>query len=146
MDTSEQIRSQIAEEEPEPALDTTPALAQKRRSQGRIIFDRFARNRIAVAGAVFLILAFLFCFLGPFVTGHNDPNTPGLAPTFANPSLQFPFGSDDVGRDTMARAIAGGQVSLLVGLTSMLISVVLGVAIGSVAGYYAVSLIICSCA
>jgi peptide/nickel transport system permease protein len=136
MDTSEQMQRRIEEEEIEPTLDMTPALAQKRRSQGRIIFDRFARNRIAVAGAIFLILAFLFCFVGPFVTGHNDPNTPGLGPTFAAPSLQFPFGTDDVGRDTMARAIAGGQVSLLVGLTSMLISVVLGVAIGSVAGYY----------
>ncbi len=136
MDTSEQLQRRVEEEEIEPTLDITPALAQKRRSQGRIIFDRFVRNRIAVVGAIFLILAFLFCFVGPFVTGHNDPNTPGLGPTFAAPSLQFPFGTDDVGRDTMARAIAGGQVSLLVGLSSMLISVVLGVAIGSVAGYY----------
>jgi peptide/nickel transport system permease protein len=136
MDTSEQLQKRLEEEEIEPTLDMTPALAQKRRSQGRIIFDRFVRNRIAVIGAIFLILAFLFCFAGPFVTGHNNPNTPSLGPTFAAPSLQFPFGTDDVGRDTMARAIAGGQVSLLVGLTSMLISVVLGVVIGSIAGYY----------
>jgi peptide/nickel transport system permease protein len=114
----------------------TPELAQKRRSQGRIIFERFLHNRVAAGGAVFLIVLFLFCFLGPFVTGHNQPDAIQLAQPFASPSLQFPFGADDVGRDSFARAMTGGQVSLLVGICSMLMAVVLGVGIGSFAGYY----------
>ena len=136
MDISEQIATQ---EEIEPFLELTPELVQKRRSQGRIIFDRFIRNKAAVGGITFLILLFLFCFLGPTVTGHNDPNVVHVTDvnaTLAGPSWQFPFGTDDVGRDQLARAMVGGQTSLLVGLTSMLMAILFGIGIGSFAGYY----------
>lgn len=137
MDISDQLNA--TQEEVEPFLELTPALVQKRRSQGRIIFDRFIRNRAAIVGAIFLILLFLFCFLGPTVTGHNNPdaiNVTSLTATFAGPSAQFPFGTDYVGRDEFARAMAGGQVSLLVGLSSMLVAIIFGVGIGAFAGYY----------
>lgn len=120
----------------EPPEEFSAALEQKRRSQGRIILDRFLRHRTATVGAIFLILLFLFCFLGPFVTGHNHPDDVGVAQPFAPASLQFPFGADDVGRDLFARAMAGGQISLLVGLSSMLVAIVLGIGIGAFAGYY----------
>ncbi len=140
MDISEHLnQAALPQDELGPALELTPALAQKRRSQGRIIFDRFVRNKSAVVGAVFLVLLFLFCFIGPTVTGHNQPNTTNVASvtdTLAPPSVKYPFGTDDVGRDELARAMAGGQVSLLVGLTSMLMAILLGVGIGALAGYY----------
>jgi peptide/nickel transport system permease protein len=138
MDFPEQLNDTLADEL-EPVLEVTPALVRKRRSQGRIIFDRFVRNRTALAGAVFLIVLFLFCFLGPAITGHNQPdalNINSAASTFAPPSWQFPFGSDDVGRDQFARAMAGGQVSLEIGLGSMLVAVILGISIGAFAGYF----------
>jgi peptide/nickel transport system permease protein len=125
-----------AEEGPESLLEGAPTLAQKRRSQTRIIFERFVRNRAAFVGAIFLLLLFLFCFAGPFMTGHNNPNQPNLLPASAPPSWQYPFGSDDIGRDLLARAAIGGQVSLLVGLSSMLVAILLGTAIGAGAGYY----------
>src|SRR5947209_5048905 len=134
MDISEQIVS--SQEEIEPFLEVTPELAQKRRSQGRIIFDRFIRNRIAIVGAVFLILLFLFCFAGPTLTGHNQPNqihVTNVSETLAGPSLAYPLGTDDVGHDEMARAMAGGQISLLVALTSMLMAIILGIGVGSFA-------------
>ena len=141
MDISEQLNI-TTEEEVEPFLELTPELVQKRRSQGRIIFDRYIRNRAAVGGAVFLILLFLFCFAGPTITGHNNPNELH-ALTLQNvqaggkpPSLAYPFGTDDVGRDQFARAMVGGQTSLLVGLTSMLMAILFGIGIGSFAGYY----------
>ncbi len=137
MDISDQLN--VTQEEVEPFLELTPALVQKRRSQGRIIFDRFIRNRAAIVGAIFLILLFLFCFLGPTVTRHNNPdaiNVTSLSATFAAPSAQFPFGTDYVGRDEFARAMAGGQVSLLVGLSSMLVAIIFGIGIGAFAGYY----------
>ncbi|GCE48879.1 peptide ABC transporter permease [Thermosporothrix hazakensis] len=124
------------EDELEALLEVTPALAQKRRSQARIILDRFLRNRTATIGASFLILLFLFCFIGPFLTGHTNPNQPNLLTPDAAPSLAYPFGADDVGRDLLARAAVGGQVSLLVGLASMLVAILLGTAIGAIAGYY----------
>jgi len=136
VDISEQIATQ---EEIEPFLELTPELVQKRRSQGRIIFDRFIRNRAAVGGALFLILLFIFCFFGPAISGHTNPNIVNVTnvnDTLAGPSLKYPFGTDDVGRDQFARAMVGGQTSLLVGLTSMLMAIVFGIGIGSFAGYY----------
>lgn len=136
MDTFERANA-APEEELELALEVTPELVQKRRSQGRIIFDRFVRNLAATVGAVFLLLLFLFCFLGPYVTGHTHPDDIPVNPQpFAPLSLQYPFGTDDLGRDYMARAMVGGQISLLVGLSSMLVAIVLGVGIGSFAGYF----------
>ncbi len=139
MDTSEELNAtNVTVDEVEPFLELTPALVQKRRSQGRIIFDRFMRNKAAVGGAVFLILLFLFCFMGPALW-RVDPdaqNILSVSETLAPPSLAHPLGTDDVGRDTLARVMAGGRVSLSVGLASMLLAILLGVGIGAFAGYY----------
>jgi peptide/nickel transport system permease protein len=141
MDISKDLKGNAVspEEEVEPFLEVTPELVQKRRSQGRIIFDRFIRNKAAIVGAIFLIFLFIMCFLGPTITGHNNPNTPDLTSvnaTLSGPSWAHPFGTDDVGRDVLARVMAGGQVSLLVGLTSMLMAIIFGIGIGAFAGYY----------
>ena len=139
MDISEQLNAtNVTGEEVEPFLELTPALVQKRRSQGRIIFDRFLRNRTAIGGAVFLILLILLCWFGPLFW-RIDPNAidvTNIAAQQAPPSLAHPLGTDDVGRDTLARALAGGRVSLSVGLLSMMLAIVFGVGIGSFAGYY----------
>lgn len=141
MDVSENVNPNAfsPDEEVEPFLETTPELVRKRRSQGRIIFDRFVRNKAAIVGAVCLIFLFLLCFLGPAVTGHNNPNVPDVSSanaSLAGASWKHPFGTDDVGRDEMARVMAGGQVSLLVGLSSMLVAIIFGIGIGALAGYY----------
>jgi len=134
--------STLVPEEWEPLLEETVELVQQRRSQGRIIFDRFLRNRTAVGGVVFLILMVFFCYLGPAVTGHNQPNLIHPIPLSAvlnggvKPTWQYPFGTDDVGHDWLARAMVGGQISLLVGLSSMLIAILLGIGIGSFAGFF----------
>ncbi|GCE11626.1 ABC transporter permease [Tengunoibacter tsumagoiensis] len=126
----------IDEEELEPALDLAPVLLPKRRSQIRIIFDRFTRNKVALAGSTFLVFLFLFCFLGPVVTGHTLPDIPHPDQALQPPNLTYPLGTDNVGRDQFARAMYGGQVSLLVGLSSMFVALVFGVCIGAVAGFY----------
>jgi peptide/nickel transport system permease protein len=136
VDIPGQLNVTPSEEEIEPLLELTPALVQKRRSQTRIIFDRFLRNRAALLGAAVLILMFLFCFLGPILSGHNQPNVIHPVDASQAPSLKYPFGTDNIGRDQLARAMAGGQVSLLVGLTSMLMAIVFGIGIGSLAGYF----------
>jgi peptide/nickel transport system permease protein len=139
VDISEQLNAtNVTGEEVEPFLELTPALVQKRRSQSRIIFDRFLRNRAAIVGAVFLILLFVLCWFGPLFW-RIDPNqidVLNIAAQQAPPSLAHPLGTDDVGRDTLARALAGGRVSLSVGLLSMFLAIVFGVGIGSFAGFY----------
>lgn len=139
MDISEQLNlNSPTAEEVEPYLEITTALVQKRRSQGRIIFDRFVRNRAAIIGALFIIFLFLLCFLGPLFwkIDPNFANVLDVNATLAPPSVAHPFGTDDVGRDTLARFMSGGRVSLLVGLTSMLMAILFGIGIGSLAGYY----------
>jgi peptide/nickel transport system permease protein len=137
MDISDRLNI-TAVEDIEPVLELTPELVQKRRSQGRIIFDRFIRNRVAIIGALALILLCLLCFLGPLVwrADPNAINVTNVSSTFSPPSLQHPFGTDDVGRDEFARVMAGGRVSLLIGLTSMLMAIVFGIGVGAFAGYY----------
>ena len=139
MDISDQLNAKnVTLDEVEPFLEVTPALVQKRRSQGRIIFDRFLRNRTAIGGAVFLILLLLFCYFGPLFwrVDPNQLNVLSVSASLAPPSLAHPLGTDDVGRDTLARAMAGGKVSLSVGLLSMMLAIVLGIGIGAFAGYY----------
>jgi peptide/nickel transport system permease protein len=134
MDIPEQAT--VTQDELEPLLELTPALVQKRRSQGRIIFDRFIRNRAAVVGAIFLVIMILGCFLGPLVW-RLDPNyIDPASPINGAPSLVHPFGTEGNGRDELARIMVGGQVSLLVAIISMLCAIVFGVTIGAFAGYY----------
>jgi peptide/nickel transport system permease protein len=134
MDVSKQVDMQ--QEEIEPIMDLTPALTQKRRSQGRIIFDRFIRNRAALIGAVWIAVLVIFCFLGPYITGHNQPDLVRATQASLPPSGANPLGTDAVGRDELARVMAGGRVSLLVGIFSMLVALIFGVGIGSFAGFY----------
>src|SRR5262249_5768130 len=119
-------------------LDQTPELVQRRRSQGRIIFDRFIRHRAAIIGLLFLTALFLLCFLGPVAWKLNPDLIPKdvMTSRFNAPNLAHPLGTDAVARDELARAIAGGRVSLLVALVSMAGSIVLGIGIGSFAGFY----------
>lgn len=123
------------------AIELTPDLARKRRSQARIIFDRFVRNRAAVAGVIVLAIIVLLAVLAPILThktatfdpANDIPQNPQL---LARPSLAHPFGTDELGRDLFARMLFGAQVSLLVGFSSMFVSLTIGVTLGALAGYY----------
>jgi peptide/nickel transport system permease protein len=123
-------------------LFLTPQLARKRRSQLRIIFDRFVRNRLAVAGFVVLVLMGAAALLAPLLyhaTATYDPSTYfNLRQTrpFEGPSWQHLLGTDDLGRDELARILYGGRVSLLIGISSMFMAIFVGVTIGALAGYF----------
>jgi len=137
MDLPQQF-NQSEESESWLDLDKTSELVQKRRSQGRIIFDRFIRHRAAIIGLLFLVALFLLCFLSPMFW-RVDPNfIPNDVATsrFTPPNLAHPFGTDWIARDELARALAGGRISLLVALVSMAGAILLGISIGSFAGFY----------
>jgi peptide/nickel transport system permease protein len=138
MDLPQQLNATGEEIEAFWDLDETPELVQKRRSQGRIIFDRFIRHRAAIVGVFFLVALFLLCFLGPLVWRFDPDLIPNNVATtrFSPPSLAHPLGTDWIARDELARAMAGGKVSLLVGLSAMIGSIVFGIGIGSFAGFY----------
>jgi len=97
---------------------------------------RFRANRAAVASLVVLVLIVIFCFGGPLLYSY-EPDDANFEAMNAPMDLfsAYPFGTDDLGRDLLLRIMAGGQVSLIIGLVATLIAVAIGVTWGSVAGF-----------
>jgi peptide/nickel transport system permease protein len=95
----------------------------------------FARAQPLGAAALLLITVFvLAALLAPWIAPH-DPLEQFRRDILAEPSAQFPLGTDDLGRDVLSRAIHGARTSLLVGVATTAVSLVLGTAIGVVSGY-----------
>jgi peptide/nickel transport system permease protein len=99
-----------------------------------LAWKRFRRHPGAMIGAVILILLILsisFASLSPY-----DPERSDIKNSYQAPSLQHPFGTDGLGRDLLTRVLYGGRVSLTVGLMVVGITLVIGVPIGAIAGYF----------
>ena len=95
---------------------------------------RFLKSRMAVTGGVILIVVILLTLLAPLLTPYaNDQQD--LAHQLQSPSWTHPFGTDLTGRDLLTRTLYGGRLSLAVGLVATLVSLLIGVTWGAVAGY-----------
>ena len=105
------------------------------RSQWMNVWDQFKTHKGALVGAAVFLFILAFVLIGPFLY-KTDPAFANLLMRNKVPSMQFPFGTDELGRDIMARMMAGGKVSLAVGLTAMSIAVMLGTLIGVSAGFF----------
>lgn len=108
---------------------------QKRQSQLKGIWRRLKRNKAAMLGLFVIILLILCAVFAPLVApyGYDDQL---LSRRFIFPCNEYPFGTDNLGRDILSRVIYGSRISLAVGLVSVSISVVFGTILGSIAGYY----------
>lgn len=99
------------------------------------ILQRFKQDKAAKACLIFLCVEILLLLLLSQLWGQ-DPNVTDKAAGFwASPSAQHLLGTDDVGRDIFARLLYGGQISLLVGYSTAILSTLLGVPLGLLAGY-----------
>lgn len=96
---------------------------------------RLSRSRAAMCSLMALVLIFAACFLGPLLPWLPHPNVQDLARIAESPSRDHWFGTDQLGRDLLARVLYGGRISLLVGLVATGVSLVIGVAYGLVSGY-----------
>lgn len=105
-------------------------------SLGQLAWRRFRRHRMALFGAVSLVLLFIYSFGGALVISEAYANFTDTGLRLQPPSLAHLFGTDTIGRDILARTIYGGQISLLIGLTAVLIETLVGVLVGALAGYY----------
>jgi peptide/nickel transport system permease protein len=102
-------------------------------SLGQDIWRRFKRHRLALLGAVILLVIMIAVAIGPWL--WNVPiNRIDFSARLAPPSWQHPFGTDDLGQDLLARLLYGGRISIAVGLAAMLIAVVVGTIVGAIAG------------
>jgi oligopeptide transport system permease protein len=107
-------------------------------------WKRLLKNKLAVFGLIVLGIMIIAVIIGPAIirwaTGFTADYIPSdigngeLVKSFP-PSLQHPMGTDDAGRDLLARVLQGGRISLAVGLISTIVSLIVGVSYGAIAGY-----------
>ncbi len=130
--------------------------AAPKRTRFQEFWRIFRENRFAIAGMCVFVLFFIISLLGLLLTSGNNPVlNPSvvrlqekLKPPLSRPNLQslrpeevpalgfYLFGTDDLGRDVFARMLQGAWVSLTVGFVAVGISVIVGIIMGGIAGYY----------
>lgn len=120
----------------EPAAIKGEAFTKPGLSLRQMVWRRFRRHKMAMAGVVILIFIGLYSFGGALIFSEEYANHTDTSIRLQPPSREHPFGTDTVGRDILARTIYGGQISLLIGITAVIIEVGVGVAVGALAGYY----------
>jgi oligopeptide transport system permease protein len=119
-----------------PATVAQPGTRERApRSLWSDAWRRVRRNRVAVGSGVFLLVMCTIAALAPWIPFVQDPAAQDLARGAAPPTWAHWFGTDDLGRDLFARVMYGGRISMLVGIVGTLVSLVIGVAWGAIAGY-----------
>ncbi|MEO1491814.1 MAG: ABC transporter permease [Pseudomonadota bacterium] len=121
---------------PEKARDASADLpSAKVTHPAREMLGMFFSNINAVVGLILLLAILAFTFIGPYLH-TTDPFEMVWAPFAAPGEEGFLFGTDYLGRDILSAMMAGGQVSMAIGLSAAIISLVIGVTVGAFAGYY----------
>jgi peptide/nickel transport system permease protein len=112
----------------------TPAVAAHRNTR-RYLMRRMLHYRPGFISLLVLVLLYLLAFVGPLLY-RTSPNEIDLLNLLGHPSAQHLLGTDDNGRDILARLLYGGRVSLIVGLIAVVIADTVGVVFGAFAGYF----------
>ena len=106
----------------------------KHRSLWMDVWSQFRKHKGAMAGVFVFAFITISVFVGPLIHGV-DPSSIDFKARNLAPNWEHPMGTDNLGHDTLAQMLAGGQVSLAVGFLAMLIALVLGTLIGVLAGF-----------
>lgn len=104
-------------------------------SMAKIIFRQYYKNKLAVAGAIVILLLSLAAIFSSLLTPY-DPDAINLNEIYQPPSWQHPFGTDMNGRDVFARVLFGARISMSVGFISSGLAGLIGVLIGAIAGFF----------
>ena len=105
------------------------------RSQWKLMLGRFKKNKRALYGFWMVILCLLVAVLAKWIAPY-DPIEQNMEIMLEGPSWSHPFGTDEFGRDILSRIIHGTQISLMTGFVGVLLAVVIGVALGTISGYF----------
>ena len=103
-------------------------------SMGSGVWKRFRKHPGAIFGFIVISILIALTLLAPL--SPYDPEASNITARYQPPSLSHPMGTDALGRDMFTRALFGGRISLTVGLFVVIISVLIGVPVGALAGYY----------
>jgi ABC-type dipeptide/oligopeptide/nickel transport system permease subunit len=114
------------------ALAAEEVALPKKRSR---VLSKFLKNRSAVLGGVIVLFFILVAVVAPLIAPY-DPIKPSFTTIRKAPSALFWFGTDELGRDMFSRMVWGARASLMAGIVSVAIAVVLGVPFGLIAGYF----------
>lgn len=123
-----------------PATERAMRAAEKNKRRGpvsptRAAWRRLRKNKAAMAAGA-IIIVFLLCALFPgqiAAYGYDDQN---YAVAFTAPCKEFPLGTDNLGRDILSRIIWGSRMSMIIGIVSVVIGLLLGGILGAVAAFY----------
>jgi peptide/nickel transport system permease protein len=100
-----------------------------------VIGKRFSRNRLSVMGAMIVLSLITVSLLAPFIAPY-DPTAIDVYNVLSPPGKTHLLGTDELGRDLLSRIIWGSRVSLKVGFVAVGIAIMIGIVIGSIAGFY----------
>ncbi|MCU6481260.1 peptide/nickel transport system permease protein [Arthrobacter silviterrae] len=121
---------------PEPAAAAPTGLpVGQAKSMFQLGFEVFIQNKLAIVGMVVLVLAVVFCFVGPLFY-HTDQVTVNLLTTNLPPGPGHPLGTDETGYDQLGRLMVGGQASLTIGFAAAIIATIVGTVWGAIAGFF----------
>lgn len=120
-------------------LDVAATRAATSPSQGSLRWHRmrrlWRRNPALIVGNILVTFVILIALIGPYIAPY-DPIEPNYSVAVHPPSPAHPFGTDKFGRDHFSRVLHGTRVDLAIGLIATMVPLVIGVALGSLAGYY----------
>lgn len=102
----------------------------------QLIWRRFRKHRMALAGAIGIILLLIFIIIGSVAVPEKGANQGNLLVRLQPPSAEHWFGTDSTGRDVFNRIIYGGQISLAIGALAVALEITLGTLLGGIAAYY----------
>ena len=108
---------------------------KKYESLWQITVRQFKKNKLAVIGLTIFMLFVLIAILAPVLAPY-DPTEIDLFKVHQAPDREHLLGTDELGRDVLSRLLYGARITLLVGVSSMIFSVLLGTFVGAVGGYY----------
>lgn len=115
--------------------DALATIEKPGRSFAGDLWYQFRAHPGGVAGLIVFTFIVVAVYLGPFI--HTiDPNKIDIKAKNQGPSWAHPFGTDNLGHDMLAQVLAGGQISLAVGMTAMLLALLLGTLVGVLSGYF----------
>jgi peptide/nickel transport system permease protein len=115
-------------------MDSAALGVRAHESMAAMVWHRFRRHPGAVAGLIvlsILVLSIILVAVSPY-----DPEKSDMSSRLEPPSWNHPFGTDPLGRDLFTRILYGGRISLSVGLMVVVVTLVIGVPVGAVAGYF----------
>jgi peptide/nickel transport system permease protein len=109
----------------------------KKKSIAQELWLRFLKNKTAVIGLVIFSFIVIVAITAPWLTSYDNVVVKmNIAERLQHPSMHHYFGTDELGRDILARIVYGARVSLVIGISAIVVSLVVGLVLGGAAGYY----------